>query len=108
MQQRLGQPAYSRVEASLADTGFSSAVELLSTYAGGASELRPMLLNAEINGDLNMRLQYTAGMGLNSRMSSRIYSEILAYRRFPAELLFGTGPRIERLREVLGRRPRMF
>ncbi len=108
LQKRLEQPGYAGVAASLGETGFGSAVDLLATYVGRASDMAPMLENAQINDDLNLRLQYMAGMGLNARMSPRIYADILAYRRFPEGLLAGTGERMERLREVLGRRHRVF
>jgi len=108
MQRRLDQSAYRAVAASLGDTGFHSAVDLLATYAGRASDLAPLVANASINDDRNLRLQYLAGMGLNSSIAGRMYGEILAYRRFPEDLLTGTGERIDRLRELLGRRHRVF
>jgi len=108
LQKRLDQPAYASVAASLADAGFHSAVDLLATYAGRASDLAAMVANAEINNDMNLRLQYIAGMGLNSLSTPQTYRDILAYRSFPEGLLTGTGERIERLRAVLGRRHRVF
>ncbi|MBV8902594.1 MAG: SAM-dependent methyltransferase, partial [Acidobacteriia bacterium] len=65
-QQRLDRPDYARVQASLSEVGFHSAVEFLATYAGRASDLAPFLVGAQINNDLNLRLQYLAGLGLNS------------------------------------------
>jgi spermidine synthase len=108
LQQRLDRPEYSRVRSSLAEVEFNSATDLLAMYAGGASDLKPMLSGAQINGDLNMRLQYIAGWGLNSVMAAKLYRQILSYRRFPEHLLTGTGDRIESLQEVLGRRYRTF
>ncbi len=108
LQRRLSQPAYSGVAASLVDTGFHSAVELLATYAGRAADLAPMTADAQINGDLNMRLQYMAGLGLNSVSSPRVYKEILSYRKFPEELLSGSDAAMDALRESFGRRPRTF
>ncbi|HJT87503.1 MAG TPA: fused MFS/spermidine synthase, partial [Bryobacteraceae bacterium] len=108
VQKRLEQPGYAGVAASLAETGFPSAVDLFGTYAGRATDLAPLLEGAGINNDLNMRLQYIAGMGLNAQLAPRIYNELLAYRRFPEDLLTGSGERIDRLRERLGRRHRVF
>lgn len=108
LEQRLRQPAYARVSASLAQTEFHSAMDLLATYAGRASDLAPMLAGVEINDDLNLRLQYLAGLGLNSLSSPRIYRDILAYRRFPDGLLTGSPDRINALRELFGRPPRTF
>jgi spermidine synthase len=108
LQKRLDQPAYGGVAASLADVGFHSAVELLGSYAGRAQDLGPMLANVPITQDLNLRLQYLAGLGLNSRASEAIYSKILSYRKFPEDLFTGTGERIEGLRTALGRPHRTF
>ncbi len=99
LQRRLGQPAYAGVASSLIETGFHSAVDLLATYAGKATDLAPMLVNAQINNDMNMRLQYLAGLGLNSAISPRVYKEILSYRKFPEGLLSGGGESMDALRE---------
>jgi spermidine synthase len=96
------------VAASLADVGFHSAVELLATYVGRASDLAPMLANAQINDDLNMRLQYMAGLGLNSLTAPQVYREVLSYRKFPEDLLVGTGEGVNTLHESIGRRHRTF
>jgi spermidine synthase len=108
MQQRLDQPKYSRVLTSLADVEVHSASDLLATYAGRAPDLAPMLSGTPINRDLNMRLQYIAGWGVNSVMSEPIYRQILSYRRFPEDLITGIGEPVEILRDVLGRKHRIF
>jgi len=108
LQKRLDQPAYKGVAASLADAGFPSAVDLLKTYAGRASDLAPLVANVPINEDLNLRLQYLAGLGLNSVASPEIYRDILAYRQFPEGMFVGAGERMDTLRTVLGRRHRTF
>jgi spermidine synthase len=108
LQKRLDQPAYKRVAASLADAGFHSVVELLATYAGRASDLAPLVAGVPINEDLNLRLQYLAGMGLNSVGSPQIYRDILAYKQFPEGLFAGKEERLDALRAVLGRRHRTF
>src|SRR5207253_9788026 len=61
IQQRLDRPEYSKVLASISDVGFHSAAEILATYAGRASDLRPYFAGAAINDDMNLRLQYLAG-----------------------------------------------
>ena len=108
LQRRLDQPTYAGVSASLADAGFHSAEELLGAYAGRATDLQPMLDGASITDDRNLRLQYLAGLGVNSRLSPRIYSDILAYRKFPEDLFAGAGARADSLRGKLGRAPRTF
>lgn len=100
---RLKTPAYARVAQSLAESGWGSAVDLLADYAGRATDLQPTLDGAELNDDWSMRLQYMAGMGLNSIKAASMYHEVLSYRKFPEGLLTGTGERIEKLRELLGR-----
>jgi len=102
IQARLDHPSYSPVLQSLSDVGFHSAVELLATYAGRARELQPMMAGAQINEDLNMRLQYIAGLGLNSMAYQQTYKTILKYRRFPEDLLVGApGGRMDALRTLL-------
>jgi spermidine synthase len=105
---RLGQPGYARVSASLAEVEFHSLVDLLETYAGRAPDLEPMLAGAQINEDFNLRLQYLAGLGLNSVSSPQIYRDILAYRKFPEGLLTGSSERLNALRESLERPHRTF
>ena len=49
-----------------------------------------------------MRLQYIAGLGLNSMAYQRTYKEILKYRRFPEDLFLGKpGGRMDALRTML-------
>jgi len=108
IQKRLDDTKYSGVLSSLTEAEFDSAFDLIGSYAGRAADLAPTLSGAEINRDLNMRLQYVAGWGLNSVSSAQIYRELLSYRKFPEDLLTGTGERMDALREVLGRRHRTF
>ncbi len=105
VQRRLDRPDHRTVAASLSEVGFGSAVDLLATYAGQASDLAPWLAGAAINRDRNLRLQYLAGLGLNEYQSGEIYSEMLLYRRFPGELFAGSGTRTRQLWEALGRPP---
>jgi len=102
LQARLDEPSYAPVGVSLGEVGFHSAIEFLATYAGRARDLTPLLVGAQINRDLNMRLQYIAGLGLNSMAFQRTYKEILKYRRFPEDFLVGTpGGRMDALRTLL-------
>jgi spermidine synthase len=79
MEDRLQTPEYARVAQSLKEIGFYSAVDLLSTFAGRASDLRPWLKDAAINRDRNLRLQYLAGMGLNLYHADEIYVHMTAF-----------------------------
>src|SRR5687768_10255439 len=56
MEAKLQSPAYVQVTQSLREIGFSSAVDLFSTYAGTAQDLEPWLKDASINRDRNLRL----------------------------------------------------
>jgi len=105
---RLEQPGYAKVSQSLAEAEFHSLTDLLAAYAGRAQDLAPLLAGAEINDDLNLRLQYLAGLGLNSVSGPKIYADILGYRKFPEDLLTGSNERINALRELLGRPYRAF
>jgi spermidine synthase len=86
MEDRLAQPSYQRVAESLREVGFSSATQMLGTYAGRAVDLKPWLRDAEINRDGNLRLQYLAGLALNNSKEGEIYGSMLTYRRFPEDL----------------------
>lgn len=97
LEERLGRADFSAVAASLREVGFATAIDLLRTYAGQGPDLGAWLMGAEINRDRNLRLQYLAGLELNSYQSERIHNEIVAYRRFPSELFVASG----RLKEAL-------
>jgi spermidine synthase len=56
--------------------------------------LRRWLKDAQINRDANLRLQYLAGMGLESQGAVFIYEELLRYRKFPEEL-FTASPQLK-------------
>jgi spermidine synthase len=86
MEDRLEQPTYQAVAQSLRDVGFASAIQLLGTYVGQASDLKPWLVDAEINRDDNLRLQYLAGFALNDTQADEIYSHMLMYRHYPVNL----------------------
>jgi spermidine synthase len=103
IQQRLARPEYAAVVKSLEGVGFQSVVGLLSTYGGQAGDLRPWLEGAALNRDRHLRLQYLAGLELNSYQSESIYNEMVRYRRLPEELLTGTGWRSMAVRLALRR-----
>jgi spermidine synthase len=101
IQQRLDRPDYSKVLASISDVGFHSAVEILATYAGRASDLKAYLADAQINDDMNLRLQYLAGLGVNSMAFQKVFAEVSTYRRFPFDLFRGSQPRLDALQTLL-------
>jgi hypothetical protein len=82
---------------------FRSAVDLLATYARRAQDLAPLLASAQLNGDLNRRLQYMDGVGLNSVIDRVVYRALLSYRKFPEDLVAGSGDGVN-LHELIGHR----
>jgi spermidine synthase len=101
LQSRWSSPSYQAAADSLAEVGFSVAGDLLATYAGRADELAPWLADAEINRDGNLRLQYLAGLGLNSSLEATIYAHMLGYLQYPENLFFGSEESQTAMREAL-------
>ena len=89
---RLARPDHARVVASLSEVGFRSAIDLLSTYAGQASDLQPWLKGAEINRDGNLRLQFLAGMALNTAAERHHLQPDPGKSPFPREAAYGFAP----------------
>jgi spermidine synthase len=104
LQVRLNGPE-APVARSLHEVEFPSGLSLLATYAGQAADLRSWLQGAEINRDRNLRLQYLAGLGLNTTEGPLIYQQMLRQRRFPEEMFAGSEQRIGALRQLILARP---
>jgi spermidine synthase len=100
-EQRLKRDDHAAVAQSLREVGFGGALELFATYGGRASDLQGWLKEAEINRDGNLRLQYLAGMGVNTHLSGWIYRQMLSQRRFPDDLFTGSAGRKQALRRLL-------
>jgi len=104
---------YLRARESLLEVGFGNnwaqpggpvqdvVVDLLGTFAGQGSDLRPWAKTAQINRDRNLRLQYLAGMWFNSYQSTRILQSILTHYRFPSNVFTGSKERIVALKQAL-------
>ena len=103
LQARLDRPDYATVRASLQQVGFPTAISLLATYLGRASDLRQWLAGAQINRDIDLRLQYLAGMGVNNFSAGSIATEIARARRFPPEMFTGSPETIGALQGSLVR-----
>jgi spermidine synthase len=101
LDRRLASPENARVARSMRDVGFRSSVDILATYAGRATDLAGWIGNAEINRDMNLRLQYLAGMGVNSDHAGAIYDELLRQMLFPRDLITGSEARVEALKVEL-------
>jgi spermidine synthase len=102
---RLDQPEYAPVAQSLHQVGYSSLIDLLSTYAGDAPNLGGWMSDALINKDISLRLQYLAGMGVNLRVGDLIYRNILAYRKVPSDAFTGSEGRKMQLWEAIQNPP---
>jgi spermidine synthase len=94
-------PAYSGVTRSLAEINLYSATDLFGAYAGRARELRAWTADATLNRDINLKLQYLAGAGVNLHEGETIYQEILSYRRFPDDLFIASDATLDRLKEAM-------
>ena len=76
-------------------------LDLLSTYAGRFSDLRTWLAPAEINRDRNLRLQYLAGLQLDSTKGADAFAEIVGHRQFPLDIFRASPDRLKALRDAL-------
>ncbi|WP_435008293.1 fused MFS/spermidine synthase [Tundrisphaera lichenicola] len=113
LQKRLASPDHQRVRQSLREVdlwipkGFegeeepNEGIDLLATYAGQAPLLKGWGKGAQINTDRNLRLQFLAGMSLNSYIGSEILSGILESYRFPDRIFVGSPGRIQELKQAL-------
>jgi spermidine synthase len=94
-------PAFSPVSRSLAEINVYSATELFGAYAGRARDLQSWTGEAMLNRDVNLKLQYLAGAGVNLHEGDAIYQEILSYRRFPDDLFIASDGTLDRLKEAM-------
>jgi spermidine synthase len=92
---------FETVAASLREVGMNDGVDLFSTYAGRASDLKNWLSGTPINRDRNLRMQYLAGLGLNLDDSAAIYRGLLKFRRFPEDIFTSREGRVDALRNVI-------
>jgi len=99
MAQRLN--ANAKVAASLNEVGFTSAIDLMATYAGRAPDLAAWLKGAAVNTDRDLRLQYLAGMGVNVDAQYAIHSQLIRARRLPDGLFVGSEANLAELRNAI-------
>jgi spermidine synthase len=86
-----------RLEQSLREAEFKSAGDLLSTLAGRAQDLKPWIAGAHVNTDLDLRLQYMAGMGINFNNANTIKQQMSRYFRFPRDFFVGSAENLGRI-----------
>jgi len=101
IQARLDSPEFARMAQSLREIGIYSARDLMATYAGSAKDLEPWTSNALINRDRNLRLQYLAGMSLNTYKADPIYISMSSHAKFPEALFKGSPETLEALRRAI-------
>jgi spermidine synthase len=101
IERRLMDPRFARVRQSLMEIGFTTGVDLLSTFAAQGPQLSSWLADAQINRDRNLRLQYLAGLGLNRYEQALIYSQIIANRQVPPDLFRGSPERLAAIRAAI-------
>jgi spermidine synthase len=102
LRERLHRPDHALAAHSL-DDAVGNEIDLLATYAGRRRDLDPWLVDAEINRDRNLRLQYLAGLSPSFYIAGDIYKEILSFRQFPDDLFRGSESLIDLVRYRLGR-----
>ncbi len=114
-QQRLDRPDHREVKKSLQEVGFGAkevraggvvegrgiVVDLLATYAGQAPLMEGWTKDAQINTDRNLRLQYLAGMWLNTYKAKEILENILQHYRFPEQMFVGSPENVQALKAAL-------
>jgi spermidine synthase len=101
MQARLDRPDYAPVAQSLHEIGVNTMVDLLSNYAGQNADLGKWSAGAEINRDIDLRLQYLGGWGINSTMEDAIYRQLLGFRQMPPTVFTGTPERVRELVQAI-------
>jgi spermidine synthase len=101
---KLESTEYAQVAQSLREIGFYSATNLLATFAGraGDTNLMEWRKGVIINRDLDLRLQYLAGMGLNLYQADTIYRNMVAAGvKFPDGMFVGTPETVDLLKRLI-------
>jgi spermidine synthase len=99
IQRRLASVEYEPVRRSLAEVGFHSAVDLLGTYVGSATDFAEWLEKARLNTDRNFRLQYLAAEGFNVYAADAIFRRMIASGvEIPVGVFSGSSEQLEQLR----------
>ncbi|MFN7914005.1 MAG: fused MFS/spermidine synthase [Vicinamibacterales bacterium] len=97
----LRSPSFAAVDSSLVQAGLFGAVELFGNYAGRARDLQGWMADAEINHDKDLRLQFLAGLGLNTHSGDEIYRDLLSYRTYPDDLFVASESTMIKLKAAM-------
>jgi len=95
----------SKVRDSLAEVDLSAPLEILASYVGQGRDLQQWLADAEINRDRSLRLQYLAGLAIDTYMSDEIFGAMVAYRRYPDNIFRLPAHLESELRQAFGDGP---
>jgi len=98
---RVDRPEFATVKQSLSEAGFPTVADLLGTYAGRASDLQVWMKDAAINEDKNLRLQYLAGMAVNTYHGTEILHGILSFYKYPDDVFSGSAAEKESVRQAI-------
>jgi spermidine synthase len=101
VQARLDDPANSPITNSLREIGIFSAIDLFGTYAGRVADMKTWLSTAQINTDMNLRLQFLAGRSLNVYQSDPIYKSMIREVEYPEDLFAGSPETLTALRQKI-------
>jgi spermidine synthase len=89
----------SEIEESIHEIEFGSVDNMLSLYVANKEALKDWVVDAQINSDMNLRLEYLAGAAAYQNRREEIFRDIIAYRKWPKELFRGDKARLRAIRE---------
>jgi spermidine synthase len=102
LQARLDNPRFVAVRHALANIGLGSARDLLATYAGRRRDLAAWIEGTELNRDRNLRLQYLAGLQLDTHAGTDTHHLMIGLRTFPDDMVSGREETLAALRPLMG------
>ena len=105
LQVRLNRPDHAGLKQSMQEAGFRTVLSMLATYAGRAVDLQGWMRGAQINTDQDLRLQYLAGMWLNTYLGREILEDIKSHYWFPEDLFVGSEQSRQTLRIFIEGQP---
>jgi spermidine synthase len=88
---------YKMVRQSLTDVQFLNLEDLMTTYAGCATDLEEWMTGAQINTDNNLRLSYLSGISADYSAATEIFYGITQYYKFPGNLFFDSDQKLDSL-----------
>ena len=91
----------SKIEESIHEMEFNSLDDMLTLYVADKEALKEWVRGAQINSDMNLRLEYLAGAAAYQNNREEIFRDIIAHRRWPQELFRGHEARLQAIRENL-------